>query len=48
MTVILRFVCNAEASATEEPGAAIPHAGVCAGAARKGGSYRGCDENGLA
>jgi len=25
------FVCNAEASATEEPGAGKLHAGVCAG-----------------
>ena len=25
----------------QEPGAVIPHAGICEGAAREGGSYRG-------
>ncbi len=35
------YVRFAEASATEEPGAGKLHAGDCAGAARKGGSYRG-------
>ena len=28
---LIVFICNAEASATDEPGAGILHAGVCAG-----------------
>ena len=28
---LIRYICNAEASATEEPGAEKLHAGVCAG-----------------
>ena len=27
----IMFLLNAEASITEEPGAVIPHAGICAG-----------------
>ena len=29
--VLINFICHAEASATEEPGAEKLHAGVCAG-----------------
>ena len=39
--MLITFICNTEASATEEPGAEKLHAGVGAGAARKGGSCRG-------
>lgn len=34
------FCLNTEANMLEEPGAVVPHAGICAGRGRKGHSYR--------